>query len=226
MSRKKWCSLHHKYGVEMSKTSEVIKKLRKDNGLTQAQLGEKIGYSRSYVKDVESGRTEASRSFLVKVSEIFDISVSALLGSNPILRLIDGNRDKEAPFIPFLMGFSKDEVDLIEYQLKDLFKERQAIFIDAAEYRNATQLYNAIAQTDKSKSKAYAEIESMILDDEKEMMIVIKNLAQSKILNKGQCIMDLFQILGASSKGVVSKSCFILVDFPNLLERNLKEFGD
>lgn len=62
-----------------------IKQLRSDYRfntgikLTQKDLADKLGLSRSYLGDIESGRTNASYEILHKLSEIFDIDPSELL---------------------------------------------------------------------------------------------------------------------------------------------------
>lgn len=62
-----------------------IKQLRSDYSfntgikLTQKDLADKLGLSRSYLGDIESGRTNASDEILHKLSEIFDINYSELL---------------------------------------------------------------------------------------------------------------------------------------------------
>jgi len=62
-----------------------IKQLRSDYSfntgtkITQKDLADKLGISRSYLGDIESGRTPASEDILHKLSEIFDINYSELL---------------------------------------------------------------------------------------------------------------------------------------------------
>lgn len=62
-----------------------IKQLRSDYSfntgikLTQKDLADKLGLSRSYLGDIESGRTNASDEILHKLSEIFNINYSELL---------------------------------------------------------------------------------------------------------------------------------------------------
>lgn len=62
-----------------------IKKLRSDYGLkvgqkiTQKDLAEKIGRSRSFVGDIESGRTEPSEDLLKEIAEALDASIEYIL---------------------------------------------------------------------------------------------------------------------------------------------------
>lgn len=62
-----------------------IKQLRSDYSfntgtkMTQKDLADKLGLSRSYLGDIESGRTAASDEILHKLSDIFNINYSELL---------------------------------------------------------------------------------------------------------------------------------------------------
>lgn len=62
-----------------------IKQLRSEysfrtgNKITQKDLADKLGISRSYLGDIESGRTAASDEIIHKLAEIFEINESELL---------------------------------------------------------------------------------------------------------------------------------------------------
>ena len=220
----------------MAKTSEIIQKLRKDNGLTQAQLGEKIGYSRSYVKDVESGRTEASRRFLVNMSEAFNISINSLLNVDPILKLIDQNRGHENPGIPFLMGFTQDEIDKIESYLKEILADKEVLFVDGALCNSVIQLLTAMTGEKGNRWVLFQKLEKRLLNPNSEIMLVVKNLSQSKMKNKNKAghLRDVFKILDDAwvpdedRKNLVHlkpKSCLIVIDFPSFLESSYSDIG-
>ncbi len=56
-----------------------IKELRKQCGMTQLQLAQKIGISREYLSAVENGHKYPSMALLIKISDILDTSVRDLL---------------------------------------------------------------------------------------------------------------------------------------------------
>lgn len=56
-----------------------LKFLRKKNGLTQAQLAEKLNIKRSLIGAYEEGRAEPRLSTLVNISRVFDISLDQLV---------------------------------------------------------------------------------------------------------------------------------------------------
>lgn len=51
-----------------------IKKVRQDNKLTQTEYANKIGVGRSYIAQLESGKTEPSKQLLSKIIEAFSLS--------------------------------------------------------------------------------------------------------------------------------------------------------
>jgi len=59
---------------------EKIKKLRKMNGLTQADIARQLGITRSSVNAWEMGVSMPSTSYVIKLSRIFKVSTDYLLG--------------------------------------------------------------------------------------------------------------------------------------------------
>lgn len=59
---------------------EKIKKLRKMNGLTQADIARELGITRSSVNAWEMGVSMPSTSYVIKLSRIFKVSTDYLLG--------------------------------------------------------------------------------------------------------------------------------------------------
>lgn len=60
--------------------STNIKKMRKVKGLTQGELGEKIGVKHNTIAGYESGRTEPSLETLQAIAEELGVSMEVLLG--------------------------------------------------------------------------------------------------------------------------------------------------
>lgn len=84
---------------------ENIKKLRKLNGMTQWELGEKLGISASAVGMYEQGRREPDSKTLLKLSEIFSVSVDEILNGKKTKDIVEYCDD-------FLSTFSKKEFTL------------------------------------------------------------------------------------------------------------------
>ena len=67
--------------MEQVKIGRFIAELRKQRGLTQAQLGEMLGVTNKTVSRWENGDTTPNIETLKQISTIFDVSVNTLLGS-------------------------------------------------------------------------------------------------------------------------------------------------
>ena len=64
----------------MSGFSEMLSSLRKQNGLTQAELAARLGISKSAVSMYECGNREPELELLQAMADLFHVSVSTLLG--------------------------------------------------------------------------------------------------------------------------------------------------
>lgn len=59
--------------------NEALRLVREFHNINQSQLAEKLGISRSYLSEIESGKKAASIDLLEEYSDIFDIPPSSLL---------------------------------------------------------------------------------------------------------------------------------------------------
>lgn len=58
----------------------IIKKLRAKQGMTQRQLADKLGVSLQSIRDYENRMEIVPSDILLKLSEIFDVSLDFLVG--------------------------------------------------------------------------------------------------------------------------------------------------
>ena len=63
-----------------SRLAENIRSYRKDNGMTQESLAERLGITLGTISKWERGSSEPDVDYLMKLAEIFRISIDALLG--------------------------------------------------------------------------------------------------------------------------------------------------
>lgn len=56
-----------------------VKKIRKALHLSQTELGEKIGLSRSYISEIEKGSYRCNYDFIFKLSDIFNVNLYYLV---------------------------------------------------------------------------------------------------------------------------------------------------
>ena len=64
----------------MEKFAKILKELRKERHISQAQLANQIGSSYGIICYWETDRSEPTAPYLVKLADLFDVSVDYLLG--------------------------------------------------------------------------------------------------------------------------------------------------
>lgn len=69
--------------------SENLKKLRKQHGLSQEELAERLRVVRQTISKWEKGLSVPDADILIRIAEIFEVSVSTLLGGT-----VESNDDK------------------------------------------------------------------------------------------------------------------------------------
>jgi transcriptional regulator with XRE-family HTH domain len=104
----------------MIRVSENIKYLRKRNGYTQEQLAELVGIKRSLIGAYEEGRADPRLNNLVKMAEIFEVSLDALINkdvsevqSQDVA--IDGNGSMTSKLRILSITVDKNERENIEF---------------------------------------------------------------------------------------------------------------
>lgn len=60
----------------MSRVGENIKKARLELGITQKQLGKKLGVAESYINEIELGRKVANEAFITKLSKVLNKDIN------------------------------------------------------------------------------------------------------------------------------------------------------
>ncbi|MBO0572575.1 helix-turn-helix transcriptional regulator [Clostridium botulinum] len=68
----------------MNNLGYIIKKLRKENNLTQKELGDKLNVGKSTISQYENNINTPDIDIIKKISKIFDVSVDYLLGNTDI----------------------------------------------------------------------------------------------------------------------------------------------
>jgi len=72
---------------------DKIKKYRKDNGLTQQELGDKLGLGRSTIAEIERGRIKGKLAIINKFSVLSGMSLSSLMDNNNEENIAVGNHE-------------------------------------------------------------------------------------------------------------------------------------
>ena len=82
-------------------------KLRKELNLTQEELAQKIGYTRTAISAWEIGRNEPSNADTIKLAEYFGVSTDYLLGKTDIRNI---EEDFRFAYHKETEGLSEDEI--------------------------------------------------------------------------------------------------------------------
>lgn len=61
-----------------------LEKLRKDNKVSQARLGEVLGITQQMVSNYEKESSQPNIELLVKMADFFKVSIDALVGYSPV----------------------------------------------------------------------------------------------------------------------------------------------
>lgn len=94
---------------------EKIKKLRINSGMSQVQLAERIGITKSAVNAWESGTNSPSLAYIVKLSQVFGVSTDYLLGVNEQLTAdISGLDDVQKQAVLLMINLFKRDNGISE----------------------------------------------------------------------------------------------------------------
>ena len=77
------CIAHNLYNLFVD-FPKILKGLRKSNKLRQQQVAMKLRVHQSNVSDWENGKSRPEYENLIKLADLFDVSLDELLGRKPI----------------------------------------------------------------------------------------------------------------------------------------------
>ena len=110
--------------------SERLKKLRKDAGLTQVDVANKLGISQPAYASWERGVKKPTQDNLVKLSKILYVSVDYLLGNTESKQTSDVLEDIELLFRMNSKGLTEEEKEIFKKELIEFMEERKRVFED------------------------------------------------------------------------------------------------
>lgn len=76
--------LEDKYLKMEAAMHDIIRRLRRENGLTQQQVADHLGIDRSTYAYYESGRTRLNVDVLVSLAHFYKVSYATFLGPEPM----------------------------------------------------------------------------------------------------------------------------------------------
>ena len=155
--------------MNQKKVGELIKKLRKDNHLTQAEFAEKYGITYQAVSNWEHGKNLPDIALLKQIADDFNVSIDELLGNEkkPLKKnnnsLIMGIIFAIALIILFIIYLNKHN----DFEFKTLSANCSNFKISGSISYNKdkTSIYiNNINYCDTSNEKEYVKIECILYE--------------------------------------------------------------
>lgn len=155
--------------MNQQKVGEFIKKLRKDNHLTQAEFAEKYGITYQAVSNWEHGKNLPDIALLKQIADDFNVSIDELLGNEkkPLKKnnnsLIMGIIFAVALIILFIIYLNKHN----DFEFKTLSANCSNFKISGSISYNKdkTSIYiNNINYCDTSNEKEYVKIECILYE--------------------------------------------------------------
>lgn len=106
--------------------SERLKKLRKDAGLTQVDVAEKLGISQPAYASWERGIKKPTQDNLVKIAQVLNVSVDYLVGN--LEEKSDALDNIELLFRMNSKGLTEEEKETFKKELIEFMEERKKAF--------------------------------------------------------------------------------------------------
>lgn len=106
--------------------SERLKKLRKDAGLTQVDVANKLEISQPAYASWERGIKKPTQDNLVKIAQVLNVSVDYLVGNSE--KKSDDLDNIELLFRMNSKGLTDEEKEIFKKELIEFMEERKTLF--------------------------------------------------------------------------------------------------
>lgn len=112
---------------------EKIKKLRKQRGLSQYELAEKLGIHGGHISRLENGKFKPSIELLKKLTEIFEVSADYLIGNSSECGEVHIQDEALAERIRLLNTIDGKDRDTIIHIIDSILTKRKMVELVAKE---------------------------------------------------------------------------------------------
>ncbi len=103
-----------------------IKELRNEKGLLQSDVAEFIGKSERIVGFYEKGERDPNTDTLIKLSELFDVSIDYILGKSDIRNSKKVNLDEiDIAFASGIKGLNKENQETLKNIMEGLLAKQK-----------------------------------------------------------------------------------------------------
>jgi len=106
--------------------SERLKNLRKEAGFTQVDVASKLGISQPAYASWERGVKKPTQENLVKIAQIFNVSIDYLVGNSE--EKLDELDNIELLFRMNSKGLTEEEKKIFKKELIEFMEERKKVF--------------------------------------------------------------------------------------------------
>ncbi|MBP6385618.1 MAG: helix-turn-helix transcriptional regulator [Pseudarcicella sp.] len=106
----------------MENFGERIKRLRKEKGLTQSGLANKLSMKYQSIQQWEANKTKPTQDMLMNLAEIFDCSIEAILTGNTSAQDV-----YKTKYYQILEKNQELMEELVKYQKKELLKMEEKV---------------------------------------------------------------------------------------------------
>jgi len=157
---------------------EIIKKVRKERGLTQKQLGERLGISQAAIGQFESNKANPKIDTIQKIADALNVSLNDLIPDVFEQKTQEGHELRAT-------DYSVIEVIANHKIFND--KERKEIFEKIEHYRDILIKMNDRDQLFEYSNKTHDELENTLL----KMLLNKKNCDISNVIIIISCFLSL-----------------------------------
>jgi transcriptional regulator with XRE-family HTH domain len=101
--------------------NERLKELRKKSGLSQSELAQKIGISKSSINMYERGEREPGLEVLEAIADFFNVDMNYLLGTSDVSQ----NSNIDLQFLSILSTMTEEEKEWLLNVIKSVIEGRK-----------------------------------------------------------------------------------------------------
>ena len=102
------------------KFNKILKKLRKDNNMTQKELADKLDIARTTLANYEQGTRFPDKETLLSIADFFDVSLDYLVGRSPADKIKKALSEDEELLEFWEELKDREDLQLMFKQTKDL----------------------------------------------------------------------------------------------------------
>lgn len=181
----------------MSNFNNQLKTLRQEYGLSQQELADKIGISKSSINMYERGEREPGIETVKRIADFFNVDVDYLFGISDIKKRRGFKIKRTNQSIAHNIKYHREQANLSQKELADLLGEIESVVIDLESGKNAlnkNMLYKICDVLHVIPSNIISRDDEVLTDDEEYLLSRRQNDTLGIELTEGEkMLLDLFR---------------------------------